>query len=138
MAIDNRGNGKPQHSLLEQLSPLLEVTAVIRPRLLLGAALPDGEPMLLALLYHREKDAFQSRLRFSVPGNPKFLRRTKWRQWSTPATFACRREKIECDFRELVARVGGGPISQVEFAADASDAEILRALLASPFARVLK
>lgn len=138
MRIDNKGNGKPQHPLLEQLSPLLEVTAVIRPRLLLGAALPDGEPMLLALLYHREKDAFQSRLRFSVPGNPQFLRRTKWRQWSTPVTFARRREKIERDFRELVARVGGGPISQVEFAPDASDADILHALLTSPFAQMVK
>jgi hypothetical protein len=137
MGKDHGGNGKPQHPLLEQLSPLLEVTAVIRPRLLLGAALPDGEPMLLALLYHREKDAFQSRLRFSIPGNPQFLRRTKWRQWSNPFTFARRREKIERDFCELGAKVGGA-ISQVEFPPDASDEEILRALLASPFAQMVK
>ena len=138
MGKDLGGNGKPQHPLLEQLSPLLEVTAVIRPRLLLGAALPDGEPMLLALLYHREKDAFQSRLRFSVPGNPQFLRRTKWRQWSNPLTVARRREKIERDFRELVAKVGGGVISQVEFPPAASDEEILHVLLASPFTQMMK
>ena len=76
------------------LQPLLELTPVIRPRLLLAAPVAGVGPVLLALLYHREKDAFQSRLRFRLPGQSEFLRRTKWRSFPDPTSLQRRREKI--------------------------------------------
>jgi len=130
-------NGERHHPVLQKLHPLLELTPVIRPRLLLAAPVVGVGPILLALLYHREKDAFQSRLRFRLPGQPEFLRRTKWRSFPDPASLQRRREKILRDFTELVAQVGGAEMSRVEFPPGASDEEILHIVLASAIPSLL-
>lgn len=130
-------NGERHHPVLQRLHPLLELTSLIRPRLLLAAPVAGVGPILLALLYHREKDAFQSRLRFRLPGQPEFLRRTKWRGFADATSLQRRREKILGDFTDLVAQVGGAGISRVEFPPDASDEEILRIVLASPIPSLL-
>lgn len=131
-------NGEQHHPVLQKLHPLLELTPVIRPRLLLAAPAAGVGVILLALLYHREKDAFQSRLRFRLPGQPEFLRRTKWRSFLSPTSLQRRREKILRDFTDLVEKVGGSEMLQLEFPPDASDEEILRLLLTSPIPSLLQ
>ena len=125
------------HPVLQQLHPLLELTPVVRPRFLLGAPVVGVGPILLALLYHRDKDAFQSRLRFHLPGQPQFLRRTKWRTFADAASLHRRRDKILRDFRDLVTKVGGTDMVQVEFPPDASDADVLQRILASAIPSLL-
>ena len=125
-------NGEGHLSLLQKLHPVLELTPVVRPRLLLAASSSELGPILLGLLYHAEKNAYQSRLRFRVPSGQEFLRRTKWRRFAAPQTLLRRQEQISRGFNAMTARIGGGVISQLEFAATASDDDILRLLLASP------
>lgn len=130
-------NDEQHHPVLQKLHPLLELTSVIRPHLLLAAPVDGVGLILLALLYHREKNAFQSRLRFRLPGQSEFLRRTKWRSFLDATSLQRRRGKILRDFTDLVAKVGGAEISQVEIPPDASDEEILHRILTSPIPALL-
>lgn len=133
------GNGKRKdEALLHALYPAFELTVLIRPRLLLVAPTGSVGLMILGLLYHAEKDAFQSRLRFDPPGLTKFCRRTKWKQWSDEYIVAERQENIVQLFTRLAHSTGVVEIVRVQFAAHDSDAMILRRLRTSPIAALVR
>jgi hypothetical protein len=85
----------------------------------------------MGLLYHRGKDAYQSRLRFHTPGRPPVVRRTRWRRFANAAAVDKTTRQVMRRFAELAASVGGSGVLQAEFSADASDDSILQTLLAS-------
>jgi len=84
----------------------------------------------MGLLYHRGKDAYQSRLRFQAPGWPHAVRRTRWRHFADAAVDNTI-QKVIHRFIELAASVGGSGILRAEFSLDASDDTILQTLLVS-------
>jgi hypothetical protein len=85
----------------------------------------------MGLLYHRGKDAYQSRLRFHTPGRLHVVRRTRWRHFADAAAVDNTIQKVTHRFTELAASVGGSGILRAEFSLDASDDTILQTLLAS-------
>jgi len=123
-------NGDEQAQLLQQLYPVFELTPLIRPRLLLVATV-EHIPVMLGLLYHRDKDAFQTRLRFRSATQTDYLRRTRWRRFASSAQVKDTIQKIEQQFTELVVNMGASDILKAHFPARASDATVLRLLLAS-------
>ncbi|HEV8717270.1 MAG TPA: hypothetical protein VGX03_31180 [Candidatus Binatia bacterium] len=124
-------NGEGNAPLFQKVYPIFEVTPLIRPRLLLAAATLAGSPVVMGLLYHRGKDAYQSRLRFQAPGQSPVVRRTRWRHFANAAAVDKTTQQVIRRFIELAASVGGSGILQAEFSADASDDSILQTLLAS-------
>ena len=131
-------SGRNNEPLLRALSPAFELTPLIRPRLLLAAPTERVGLLVLGLLYHREKDAFQSRLRFDPPGLAKFRRRTKWRQWPDRQRAAQRQESIVRLFTQLAHSVGVAEIMRLQFAAYDSDALILQQLRTSPIVSLVR
>src|SRR5262249_52771492 len=95
------------------------------------AATSAGSPILTGLLYHRGKDAYQSRLRFHTPGQPPAVRRTRWRHFADAAAVDNTTRQGIRRFTELAASVGGGGVLRGGFSAGASDDSIRQALLAS-------
>ena len=96
-------NGEGNTLLLQRLYPIFEVTPLVRPRLLLAAAPAAGSPILTGLLYHRGKDAYQSRLRFQTPGQPPVVRRTRWRHFADAAAVDKTTRQVIRRFAELAA-----------------------------------
>jgi hypothetical protein len=132
--VPNGNSGGRNEALLRALSPVFELTVLIRPRLLLAAPTENLGCILVGLLYHKEKDAFQSRLRFDLPGFTHFRRRTKWKRWSGEQVFVQRQENVVQLFTRFAQSVGAAEIMHLQFAVDESDAAILRQLWASPIA----
>lgn len=131
-------NGEGHQGLLLKLHPIFELTPEVRPCLLLGASVLDVGPVLLGLLYHIGRDAYQSRLRFRAPPGREFLRRTRWRRFPEPYLLTRRKEQIHRGFIEMVAKIGKGDIHRVDFPANASDQEVLHLLLTSPIPRLIE
>jgi hypothetical protein len=86
---------------------------------------------VLGLLCHRGKDAFQSRLRFRAANQPEYLRCTRWRRFASTTQVTKTIEKIEQQFTELTAHLGGSGILKGEFPLWASDKLALQLLFAS-------
>jgi hypothetical protein len=124
-------NGDEQAQLLQQLYPIFELTPLIRPRLLIASTTVEHVPIVLGLLYHRSKDAYQSRLRFRAANQPEYIRRTRWRRFASAAQVNATIQRIERQFTTLAASVGGRDILKVQFPLRASDAMVLQRLLAS-------
>lgn len=126
---DTDGNQHAQ--LLQKLYPIFELTPLIRPRLLFVALTVEHVPLMLGLLYHRDKDAFQSRLRFRSATQPDYIRRTRWRHFVSTIQVNDTIQRIEQQFTALVTSVGARDIRKARFPARASDATVLRLLVAS-------
>src|SRR5919198_241731 len=90
-------NGDEQARLLQKLYPVFELTPLIRPRLLLASTV-EHVPIMLGLLYRRDKDAFQSRLRVRSVNQPEYIRRTRWRGFAGTAQVNDTLRKIERQF----------------------------------------
>jgi hypothetical protein len=130
------GNRAAYVRLLAKLHPVFEVTALVRPRLLLVISLAEGH-VLIALLYHTRKDALQSRLRFHATAYPDFSRRTPWRKYGNAQALATWTQDIVKEFAALATKMGAVSTLQLEFLPPASDDEIRRILLASSLPTLL-
>ncbi|HEV8717158.1 MAG TPA: hypothetical protein VGX03_30605 [Candidatus Binatia bacterium] len=124
-------------ALLAKLSPVLEVTAHIRPRLLLVASFRDEGHVMMGVLYHIRKDAFQSRLRFRSSTYPDFSRRARWKRFTDPQAFETWKQEIVKEFATLAANLGAESTIRLEFLPPASDEEILQLLFSSPLPALL-
>ena len=122
--------------LLARLHPVVEVSALVRPRLLLVAFLTATDRILMGVLYHTQKNMVQSRLRFWSSAHPAFFRRTRWRRGSDQLWFDNWKQKIIAEFTALASRLEASTAFHLEFPADATDAEIRDLLLASPLAAI--
>ena len=114
-------------ALLAKLSRVVEVTASIRPRLLLMASVAEGQ-LMLGVLYHTRKDAFQSRLHVRSSGHAAFSHRSRWKKYASGHTFETQKQKMVKDFTELAVTLGAVATLHFEFLPQASDAEILQPL----------
>ena len=132
----SRFNGKSKRikTLKRKLSPVFELTPQIRPRLLLVALTAHAELIVFGLQYHAERKAFRSCLRLNLTHQPEFVRCTRWKQWTTPAVVATRYAAIEQGFAGIASQLGTTDVLRLDFAATATDATILEALLASRIA----
>lgn len=131
------GKNKEIKRLLQKLSPMFELTSHIRPRLLLAALPVDAKPIVFGLLYHTERKAFRSCLRFGLARQPEFVRCTRWKPWANRASIAARYTTILQGFDSVASQLGTHDVLRLDFAARATDTEILTALFASPIASVV-
>jgi hypothetical protein len=129
--VQHDTNGDEQAQLLQKLYPIFELTPLIRPRLLLASTTVEHVPIMIGMLYHRGKDAFQPRLRFRAANQPEYIRRTRWRRFASTAQMNDTIRKIEQQFTTLAASVGGSDILKAQFPLRASDARVLQLLLES-------
>jgi len=137
-SVSQFSNGSERHeALLAKLSPVLEVTISIRPRLLLVASFKDQSHIIMGILYHIGKDAFQSRLRFRSSAYPDFSRRARWRRFVDPQAFDTRKQEIVKEFAALAANLGAESTIHLEFSPQVSDGEILQLLFSSPLPSLL-
>jgi hypothetical protein len=121
-------------ALLAKLSPVVEVSALIRPYLLLMALLAPTEHIVMGVLYHTQHDAFQVRLRFSASAYPDFARRTQWRPVVDQLALEQWTHKVIDEFTALAATLGAETTTHLEFPPNASDKDIRTLLLTSPVA----
>lgn len=120
--------------LISKLSPVFELTAQVRPRLLLAALTAKAELITFGLLYHTKRKAFRSCLRFALARQPEFVRCTRWRQWASQALVAARYAAIVEGFVGVASQLGTEEILRLDFAKTATDDEILEVLLTSQIA----
>jgi len=115
-----------QAALLAKLYPAVELTPLIRPRLLLVAPLAHGQ-LLLGLLYHTRKQAWQWRVRVRSATRPGFSLRARWRQYADAQAVATHKQARLTEFADLATTLGAATL-QLEFSPQASDDEILQPL----------
>jgi hypothetical protein len=116
-----------QVALLAKFSPAVELTPLIRPGLVLMAPLATGQ-LLLGLLYHTRKQAWQWRLRVRSATHPGFSQRGRWRQYPDAQALETYKQAMRTAFAELAARLGAAATLQLEFPLQTTDGEILQAL----------
>jgi hypothetical protein len=123
---------------LRALRPVFVLTANIRPRLLIATALAEQKgTIVFGVLVHRQRQAFQSRLRFDYPTvHQEVLRATRWTSIVDPDAFARYLAQVSEGFAIMAATLGG-QASKVEFAPTATDEEILAAVQASGILEVV-
>jgi len=121
-----------QEALRAKLFPAVELTPRIRPRLLLVASGGRAQ-LLLGLLYHPRKQAWQWRLVLPPSATQQgFAHRTRWRQYAdVPAMEAHKQARIT-EFGALARQLGPPAMLRLEFPPQATDEEIVQALWASP------
>src|SRR5262245_51282076 len=121
-----------QAALLDKLFPAVELTPQVRPRLLLVMPLAD-RPLLLGLLYHLRKRAWQWRLVLpSSAPHPGFAHRTRWQESADVQSTAPLTQPRLREFAELAHQLGVPAALRLEFPPQATDEEIGQALWASP------
>ena len=114
-----------QAALLAQLNPAVELTPLIRPRLLLVAAGAHAQ-LLLGLLYHTRKAAWQWRLRLRSATHPGFAERARWRQYADVQAVETHTQARLTEFAELALQLGAPATLRLEFPPQALDDEILQ------------
>jgi hypothetical protein len=119
--------GARRAALLTKLSSVVEVTALLRPRLLLVASVAKGQ-LMLGMLYHTRKDAFQSRLHVRSSAHRAFSQRSRWKKYASAHALERQKQKMVKDFAELAVTLGAAATLHFEFLPQASDAEILQPL----------
>jgi hypothetical protein len=126
-------------AILRALRPVFVLTADIRPRLLIATALAEHKGVILfGVLVHRQKQAFQSRLRLDYPTvHQEALRATRWTPLADLEAFARYLAQVSEGFETMAATLGG-QASKVEFAPDAADEDMLAALHTSDILDVLR
>jgi hypothetical protein len=124
---------------LRALSPVLVLTPNIRPLLLIAAALAEQRgTIVFGVLIHRQRQAFQSRLRLDYPTvHREALRATRWTPLTDSEAFVRYLAQVSEGFEAMAATLGG-QVYKVEFAPTAPDEEILEALYASGILEVLR
>jgi hypothetical protein len=114
-------------ALLAPFSPVVEITPLIRPRLLLTASAAKRQVML-GILYHTRKDAWQTRLRVRSPGLRAFSQRSRWKKYADTQAFVTWRQGVVKDFANLAVKLEATSTLHLEFSPLASDDEILQLL----------
>src|SRR5262245_59401048 len=120
-----------QEALLANLFPAVELTPHIRPRLLLVMSLAD-RALLLGLLYHPRKVAWQWRLQVRWATRPGFAHRTRWRRYADAQALEAQIQARQAEFAALARQLGAPAMLRLEFPPQATDEEIVQALWASP------
>jgi len=115
---------------LANLLPAVELTPRIRPRLLLVIPLATGQ-LLLGLLYHTRKQAWQWRLRVRSATHQDWAHRTHWQQAADVLALATSIQTRQTEFAELARQRGTRAPLRLEFPAQATDEEIVQALWSS-------
>jgi hypothetical protein len=119
-------------ALLTRLYPVMEVSTLIRPRLLLAALLTATEHIIMGVLYHTKNDAFQARLRFSSSIPLPFFRSTPWQPVIEGQLLEELQQKVSTEFAVLATRLGAESTIRLQFVPEASEMDIRDILLASP------
>jgi hypothetical protein len=132
-------NPRTLRAALRALRPVFVLTPDLRPRLLIAAALAEHKgTIVFGVLVHRQRQAFQSRLRLDYPTvHQEVLRATRWTPLADPEAFARYLAQVSEGFETMTATLGGQAY-KVEFAPTAADEEILEALHASGILAVLR
>jgi hypothetical protein len=132
-------NSRALRAALRALSPVFVLTPTLRPRLLIAAALAEQKgTILFGVLVHRQKQAFQSRLRLDYPTvHQEALRATRWTPLTDPEAFSRYLAQVREGF-EIMAATLGAQVYKVEFAPTATDEEIRAALHDSGILEVLR
>ena len=112
---------------LARFLPVVEVTPLIRPRLLLVASNASSQVML-GVLYHTRKDMWQTRLRVRSSGLRTFSQRSRWKKYADAQAFLTWRQRVVRDFANLAVTLGATATLHLEFSPLASNDEILQAL----------
>src|SRR3954467_8545665 len=128
MAKKRRPPLSPEEEALKALlHPVVEITPQIRPQWLL--VLPrDTGPLILGLLYHTRKRAWQWRLRLHTSTQPGFTQRSHWLRYDDIDTMEKQMQTRIADFIALADQLGTPLPIVLEFPERASDAEIWQAL----------
>jgi hypothetical protein len=123
---------------LRALRPVFVLTPDLRPRLLIATALAEQKgTIVFGVLVHRQRQAFQSRLRLDYPAvHQEVLRATPWTPLLDPEVFARYLTQVSEGFAIMAATLGG-QAAKVEFAPTGADEEILATLQASGILEVL-
>jgi hypothetical protein len=116
-----------QAALLAKYYPAVELTSEIRPRSLLVIPLTTGQ-LLLGLLYHTRKQAWQWRLRVRSATHPGFSQRERWRQYPDAQALETHKQVFMTKCAELATTLGAPAPLCLEFPLQASDDEILQSL----------
>ena len=120
-----------QAALLAPFAPVVELTPLVRPRLLLLA--PGAhEQLLLGLLYHTRKAAWQWRFCLRAATHPDFVERSRWRHYADAQALATHIQARLTEFAELAHQLGARATLRLEFTPQAADDDILQFLGASP------
>jgi hypothetical protein len=119
-----------QAALLAKYYPAVELTSEIRPRSLPVIPLTTGQ-LLLGLLYHTRKQAWQWRLRARSATHQGWAHRTHWRQAADVLAMATSIQTRQTEFAELARQRGARAPLRLEFPAQATDEEIVQALWSS-------
>jgi len=125
------GTGR-YRALLTALYPVVEVSTLIRPRLLLAALLTATEHIIMGVLYHTKNDAFQARLRFSSSIPLPFFRSTPWQPVAERRVLEEWQQKVSTEFAVLASHLGAESTISLQFLPGASEIDIRDILLASP------
>jgi hypothetical protein len=126
-------------AVLRALKPVVELTPRVRPLLLIATRLPaDESTVLFGILFHQEKAAFQSRLRFRYsPGHQEILRATTWTPFPDRQAFEQHKGRVIQAFDTMAVTLGG-KAAKLEFAPGASDEAVLQALRSSGILEILR
>jgi hypothetical protein len=113
------------------VQPIFEISAVMRPRVVLSATFPSGLNLLMTMTYHTERQAFRTMARLRLPNGAKdVLPATPWRPLADEQAVARAKQGLIAAFQLLAAKQGAMTVV-LEFRPQASDAEILQQFIAS-------
>ena len=126
-----------QAALLDTLFPAVELTPQVRPRLLLVIPLANGR-LLLGLLYHTRKQAWQWRLDLRSATHQGFAHRTRWQRPVDVLAMALAIQTRQTEFAELAHQLGAPAPLRLEFPPQALDEEIVQILCASPLPELFR
>jgi hypothetical protein len=119
------------------VQPIFEISAVMRPRVVLSATFPSGLNLLMAMTYHTQRQAFRTMARLRLPNGAKdVLPATPWRPLADEQAVAHAKQGLIDAFQVLAAEQGA-LTAVLEFRPQASDAEILQQFMASGLFDVL-
>ena len=124
-------------SELKDVEPIVEISEVVRPRLAVSIDLPGGMNVLASVCYHREKMAYQLRMRLrDSKGMKTILKPSNWKQLDIKAVEHQKGGLIERF--ETFAKETGGKARKIEFGPEATNEEIIKGFVSSGIFDVLK
>jgi hypothetical protein len=114
--------------------PIFELSEVIRPRFLVCLTFPDGLNILFCISYHKEKNAFQARMRFrSSNGQKHIVPASKWKKFKDEEAFQRNKQGVVKAFEKLARETEKlkPKLTKLEFGPDASTKEITDSFISS-------
>ncbi len=121
---------------LKDVEPIVEISETIRPRLVISIDLPGKMNILTSVCYHKEKKAYQIRVRLcDREGKKKILKPSKWRVFDEKDAQQQIKRVIK-KFSKL-APEDKTKMRKVEFRPEANNEEIIGAFVSSGIFDVL-